>query len=154
MEILEVLDNLNIKYEKVEHPAVYTVEEMKQYQINMDGDGCKNLFLKDKKSNFYILVLPEDKRADTKGLAKLLGTPYLSFANEDYLKDILDLERGSVTPFGIINDKDNKVKVLIDTELKGKKLLFHPNRNTATVSIEYNDLIKFIEHEKHSYKLV
>lgn len=75
----------------------------------------------------------------------------LSFASSSRLKEILDLEEGSVTPFGIINDKDNKVTLLIDKDLKDNKLLFHPNINTKTISVSYDDLIKFIEDQNHKY---
>ena len=68
--------------------------------------------------------------------------------------DILKLKIGSVSPFGIVNDSENKVTLLIDSDLKNKKLLFHPNINTKTISIEFDDLIKFIEYEKNKYILI
>ena len=76
---------------------------------------------------------------------------HLSFASIEELKNILNLEQGSVTPLGIINDEKNMVTIVIDKELQGKRLLVHPNTNKKTLSINYNDLIKFIEFEKHKY---
>ena len=73
--------------------------------------------------------------------------------SSEKLKEVLDLEDGSVTPMGIINDKDNKVTLVIDKDLIDKKILFHPNTNTKTMSIMYSDLVKFIEYEKHEYIL-
>ena len=98
--------------------------------------------------------MSENKKANIKQIEKIVNTSHLSFAKETELKSILQLEQGSVTPFGILNDNDNKVMIVIDKDLKGKKLLFHPNVNTKTISISYDDLIKFIEFEKHNYKLI
>ena len=97
--------------------------------------------------------MPEDKRADMKEISKITKG-HLSFAKEDDVKRILNLQRGSLTPFGIINDKEKEVMILIDQELVGKKLLFHPNVNTATISISFTDLIRFIEYEKNPYKII
>lgn len=154
MELYDVLKELNINYEEVEHTPVYTVQDVKDLKLTIKGTGCKNLFLKNKKKEYYLLIMQEDKVADIKDIGKRANASHLSFGNETELKDILDLERGYCSPFGIINDTENKVVLIIDRELKGKKLLFHPNRNTATLSIDYKDLIKFIEYEKHEYRFV
>ena len=154
-DILEVLDGLGITYEKMEHKAVFTVDEAKTIEGQLKGAGCKNLFLKDKKKNYYLVVMLEDKRADLKALGKQLGTSNFRFCSEEILMEVLGLTKGSCTPFGIINDTENLVTVLLDEEFKDKeKLLFHPNRNTATISISYDDLIKFIESENHRYMFI
>lgn len=150
--LYEILKELNIEYEEVSHEKVMTVEEAMKLENMIDGIGSKNLFLTDKK-NYYLIILEENKRANIKELANILECKKLSFASSERLKEVLDLEEGSVTPFGIINDKDNKVVLVIDKDLIGKKLLFHPNTNTKTMSINYDDLIKFIEYEKHKYVL-
>lgn len=146
MEILEVLDKLNIKYEIQEHKPAYTVDDLKDVFLNMEGIGCKNLFLKDAKKNLFLYTLPEDKRADLKTLPEKINSKRLSFANENDLQTYLGLIPGAVTPLGIINDKEKKVTVVFDKELKNNKVLIHPNRNTATISIKYDDLIKFIKY--------
>lgn len=146
MDILDVLDKLNIKYNMQEHKAVYTVEEMQEIFLDMEGIGCKNLFLKDAKKNLFLYTLPEDKRADLKTLPEKINSKRLSFANENDLQTYLELIPGAVTPLGIINDKEQKVTVVLDKELKNNKVLIHPNRNTATISIKYDDLIKFIKY--------
>lgn len=146
MEILEVLDKLNIKYEIQEHKPAYTVDDLKDVFLNMEGIGCKNLFLKDAKKNLFLYTLPEDKRADLKTLPEKINSKRLSFANENDLQTYLGLIPGAVTPLGIINDKEKKVTVVLDKELKNNKVLIHPNRNTATISIKYDDLIKFIKY--------
>lgn len=150
--LYEVLKELNIEYEEVSHEKVMTVEEAMNLENMIDGIGSKNLFLTDKK-NYYLVILEENKRANIKELVNILECKKLSFASSERLKEVLDLEEGSVTPFGIINDKDNKVVLVIDKDLIGKKLLFHPNTNTKTMSVTYDDLIKFIEYEKHKYIL-
>lgn len=95
--------------------------------------------------------MSENKQADLKSIANLAGTSRLSFASPETLYDVLRLYPGSVSPFGIINDKDNVVILIIDAELKNKKLLFHPNINTKTIAIQYDDLIKFVEFTNHHY---
>ena len=150
--LYEILKELYIEYEEVSHEKVMTVEEAMNLENMIDGIGSKNLFLTDKK-NYYLVILEENKRANIKELVNILECKKLSFASSERLKEVLDLEEGSVTPFGIINDKDNKVVLVIDKDLIGKKLLFHPNTNTKTMSVTYDDLIKFIEYEKHKYVL-
>lgn len=151
MNIYEILDKLEINYEEIEHPAVYTVEEANKIESMLDGVGCKNLFLTDKKGRYYLYVLKDNKRADLKSLALYLKVLKLTFGNEEDLKRLLGLSKGSVTPLGIINDLDNKVILVFDSELVGNKLLCHPNVNTRTISINWNDLIKLVEYEKHEY---
>lgn len=156
MNIYEVLNNLKIKYEEIEHDAVYTVEDIKLSKIDekIDGIGCKNLFLKDSRGKYFLAILPDDKQMRINEIAKKANATHMSFAKEEELMNILKLTRGCVSPLGIINDKENLVTLVIDSELKNKKLLFHPNRNTATVSIQFNDLIYFIEEENHHYILM
>ena len=154
MDLYEVFKKLNIEFKEIEHEAVFTIEQAQGIKNKIDGLGCKNLFLTDKNGKYILIVLSENKKANIKQIEKIVNTSHLSFAKESELKSILQLEHGSVTPFGILNDNDNKVMIVIDKDLKGKKLLFHPNVNTKTISISYDDLIKFIEFEKHNYKLI
>ena len=152
MDLYEVFKKLNIEFKEIEHKAVFTIEQAQGIKNKIDGLGCKNLFLTDKNGKYILIVLSENKKANIKQIEKIVNTSHLSFAKETELKSILQLEQGSVTPYGILND--NKVMIVIDNDLKGKKLLFHPNVNTKTISISYDDLIKFIEFEKHNYKLI
>lgn len=154
MELYEILDHLNIQYDKMEHQAVYTIEQAGRIRGKLEGTGCKNLFLKNKTGAFFLLILSDYKRADLKSLSAALNTGRLTFAGEEELEKILGLHPGSVTPFGIINDGENRVTLLIDRDLKEKLLLFHPNVNTATISVSYQDLERFIRYENHRYLLV
>ena len=152
--IYETLDELNIKYEKVQHEAVYTCEQAEFVKELIKGQGCKNLFVKNQKKQFFLYTLPDEERADLKKLAKDNGLGHFSFANENELWDMLALKTGSVTPLGIINDKDNKVTLLLDKRLVGKRVLVHPCTNEATVALEFDDLLKFISALEHKYVIV
>ncbi len=154
MNLYEILDKLNIKYEEVEHEAVFTAEQAQFIKVEIEGIGCKNLFLTDKKGKYFLVLMEDNKKANIKEIAKITGASHLSFASKDELEKILLLKQGSVTPLGIINDIENKVILVIEKELKDKKILVHPNTNTKTIAINYNDLIKFIEFGKHKYILM
>lgn len=154
MNIYMILQELGISYNEIEHEAVFTVEQAQNIKNKIEGTGCKNLFLTDKKGKYFLVVLEENKRANISEIEKLTDTKHLSFANNEELKEILSLEQGSVTPLGIINDINNKVLMIIDRDLKNRKLLVHPNINTKTISINFADLVKFIEYEKHKYILM
>ena len=149
--LFEILDKLEIKYELLEHGAVYTVDEAKELDNMIDGIGCKNLFLTNKKGKYFLVMIHEDKRANIKEIESLLDCKHLSFGKEEDLKEVLGLEAGSCTPLGIVNDKENKVVLVFDKDLVDKKVLCHPNKNTATLSLEFSDLIKFIEYLEHKY---
>ena len=151
MDLYKVLNELGIAYNEIEHEPVFTIEQAQSIKDNISGLGCKNLFLTDKKGKYFLVTLEESKKANIRELSKLVGASHLSFASIDELKDILNLEQGSVTPLGIINDKEQVVILLIDKSLVNKRLLVHPNNNTKTIAIHYTDLIKFLEYEKHKY---
>ena len=154
MTIYEILDKLKISYEEISHKAVFTVEEANAIEEQINGVGCKNLFLTNKKGKYYIYVLEDSKQANLKELQIFLNEKRLSFGKEEELNEILKLTKGSVTPLGIINDKDNLVTILLDKDLIDRRILAHPNVNTKTMSIEYKDLIKIIEYTNHNYIII
>lgn len=154
MNLYDILKKINIEFNEIEHEPVFTVEQAQVVKEKIEGTGCKNLFLTDNKGKYVLAILNENKKANIKKIEKAVNTSHLSFAETTALKNILKLEQGSVTPFGIINDVDNKVLLAIDVDLKDKKLLFHPNINTKTISITYDNLVRFIEFEKHNYILI
>lgn len=155
-KVLQVLNDLNIEYKLINHPAAFTVEEMDNLNIIQYGDGCKNLFLRDAKSKrFFLLVLNKDKKADLRSIQNQLGCTRLSFASEERLFKYLHLHKGEVTPLGIINDHDAFVEVVFDKDLMGKnKLGVHPNVNTATIWISFDDLKKIIEQNGNTIHFV
>lgn len=154
MTIYDILDELKISYEEISHKAVFTVEEANAIEEQINGVGCKNLFLTNKKGKYYIYVLEDSKQANLKELQSFLNEKRLSFGKEEELNEILNLTKGSVTPLGIINDKANLVTILLDKDLIDKRILAHPNVNTKTVSLEYQDLIKIIEYTNHNYIII
>ena len=151
--VYDILKKLEIEFEEKTHEAVYTIEEAKNISNMIDGIGCKSLFLTNKKGKYVLLVIEEEKKANIKLIEKIVNVKHLSFASEEDLKNILGVDRGSCGPFGIINDKENIVTILIDMDLKGQKLLLPPNIKTATISVDFNDLIKFLNTFKHDYIL-
>ncbi|AQR94345.1 prolyl-tRNA synthetase associated domain-containing protein [Clostridium saccharoperbutylacetonicum] len=146
-KVYDALKALEIKYIRYEHEPLYTVEDTKKLDINITGQHCKNLFLRNSKGNVHYLVLLDDaKKVNLKDLAKQIESTKLSFASEERLHKYLGLRPGSVTPFGIINDIESEVIVLIDKDItKADVVNFHPNVNTATIGLSYSDLEKFIK---------
>jgi len=145
-KVYEALDRLGIAYSKLEHPAVFTVEQAEKHWGSITGAHCKNLFLRNKKGNrHYLAILQSSKSADLKALAKQLGEDRLSFASPERIMRYLWLEPGAVSPFGLINDSQKEVRVVIDPDLKkAERINFHPNVNTATVGIDFGDFEKFL----------
>ena len=123
MNLYDIFEQLNIDFQEIEHEPVFTVEQAQDIKSKIEGIGCKNLFLTDKKGRYILALLDENKRADIRQIEKIAHTSHLSFANSSELKNILQLEQGSVTPLGVVNDKENQVLLVIDRDLKDKKLL-------------------------------
>ena len=115
MDIYDIFKQLNIEFKETEHEPIFTIEQSQNIK-NINGTGCKNLFLTNRKKNYYLVLLEETKRANIKDIAKLVNESHLSFASEIELNNILKLKPGSVTPLGIMNDKDNIVTLIIDNE--------------------------------------
>lgn len=145
-KVFQVLNELNISYRLYQHPPVYTVEEWQQYIGDKDGVMCKSLFLRNQKGDRHFLVIADHATAvDLKILAKWLTEKQLSFASEKRLEQYLGLARGAVSPFGLLNDDNKAVSVVVAASIKKySNMHFHPNINTATVTISYTDLEKFI----------
>ena len=141
------LNELGISFEVDEHEPVYTIEDMDELGITKKGLVAKNLFLRDANGKRHFLVLiPGEKHADIKKVEKQIGCTHLSFASDERLMKYMGLVKGSVTPFGLINDENKAVEVAIDKGLMGKpRIGFHPNTNTATLWLSYEDLMKFIK---------
>lgn len=147
-KVLKTLEKLNIDYELYEHKAVYTVEEAEAIDVMIPGAHCKNLFLRNRKGNVhYLVIVDSQKRVDLKELSKKIGSTSLSLASAERLMKHLGVIPGSVTVFGLINDSENAVKVIVDSQLKSAETInFHPNVNTATVNITYKDFESFLEY--------
>ncbi len=150
------LKAMNISYEAVEHEAVYTIADIDKAGTFDRGIGCKNLFMRDASGKrHFLLVTQEHTEVDLKSVRAQLGCSRLSFGSEERLWNCLKLKPGSVSPFGIINDSECKVEVIFDSSLVDKPCLgFHPNDNTATVWISFQDIKRVIEDNGNSIAYV
>ena len=145
-DLLKMLENEQIEFSVTEHDPLFTVEDSKLLRGKIEGGHSKNLFLKDQKDNFFLVTFLEDITADLKRLPDALNSKKLSFAKPEYLRDLMGIEPGSVSPFGLVNDSQKKINFYFDEAfLKFEIANFHPLLNTATVSISPQSLIAFIE---------
>lgn len=149
--IFDILGELEISFEKQEHRAIFSEKDCEGVEILLEGIDVKNLFVKDKKGNYGLVSMDLHKRADLKKIEKIFGFGRLSFCNEEELKVFLNITPGSVTPLCIMADTQKKVKVLFDENFEGKKVIVHPLRNTASISIDFEDLKKFTKHFEHDF---
>src|SRR5262249_4480211 len=132
--------------ERHTHPPVATVEDGEVYWAGIDATHCKNLFLRNQKgSRHYLVILKHNKRADLRAIADQIGDGKLSFASPERLMSHLGLTPGSVSPFGLINDRQQHVRVIVDRDLKSaRRVSFHPNINTVTLTLAYSDFERFL----------
>lgn len=144
-DLFALLDQLGIAHSTVEHPPFFTVEEGRPWHDRIPGLHCKNLFIKDRKGGVWLVVMPADKRADLGRLEKLLGAPRFSFARPELLQEVLELTPGSVTPFGLISDRQRRVTVVLDQEmLDAERVNVHPLHNAASTTLRAADLLRFV----------
>src|SRR5437867_13229909 len=145
--VVERLRELGIGFERHEHPPVATVEQAVQHWAGIDAAHCKNLFLRNQKGDrHYLLILEHSKKADLRAVANQIGDGKLSFASPERLMTHLGLTPGSVSPFGLINDRGHAVRVVLDRDLKAAtRLSFHPNINTATFVVSAADFARFLD---------
>ncbi|GLQ05017.1 prolyl-tRNA synthetase associated domain-containing protein [Sneathiella chinensis] len=149
------LDQLGITHQTHHHDPVFTVEEAQAVSRDLEGGHSKNLFLKDKTGDLYLLVCLEDTPVNLKELKKKIGAKNLSFGKPELLIDTLGVEPGSVTPFSLINDGEAVVKVLLDSRMMEEKFLnFHPLINDKTTQVSSEDLVRFIESCGHNFTIV
>jgi Ala-tRNA(Pro) deacylase len=146
-EALRYLNKRGIKYTLFRHEAVFTCEAAARVCAAIPGHMCKNLFLTDRKSGkFYLVTLSKDKRLDIKGLIRQLGENSLRFAVPEELMNKLMLEAGSVSPLGLINDKEKSVVFVVDREIWDAPVIsIHPNVNTASLSMDHDNFHKLVE---------
>lgn len=153
--LLEYLDKVGISYELFDHEPIFTVEEGEHLKKDIPGVHCRNLFMRDKKKNNYLLVLANETEVDLKKLPEIFDSGRLSFGSADRLWEHLGIRPGSVNPFTIINDPDNQVMMYLDASMMEAEIVnYHPNDNAQTIGLTPADLIKFIESLGHNYEVV
>ena len=150
-QLFDRLAELGIDHKTVEHEAVFTVEQAKQHRGALPGHHIKNLFLRNKKEEMWLVVALEDRAIDLKRLGEVLGAGRLSFGSPERLRTWLGVEPGSVTPFAVINDTQHKVMLVLDSALReGEPINAHPLVNTMTCPIELPGLLRFFEATGHA----
>lgn len=157
LAVYELLDQLQIPYERIDHEAAQTMEACEEIDKMLGVTMCKNLFLRNQqKTCFYLLLMPGDKKFMTKILSKQLGISRLSFAEAEFMEQYLNITPGSVSVMGLMNDKENLVNLLIDQDiLKAEYIGCHPCVNTSSMKIKTRDILeKFLQHTGHEYTKV
>jgi Ala-tRNA(Pro) deacylase len=149
------LDELGIASETVEHEAVFTVAESSKLERELPGGHTKNLFLKDKKGQLFLVVALGAAHIDLKSLPKKLGSDRLSFGKPELLMEVLGVAPGSVTPFSLLNDKAGRVTVILDADMmRHERLNYHPLENTATTNLARDDFLRFIRSCGHEPRIL
>ena len=150
-ELYDFLNERGVTYEVTEHRPVYIIDDMPQEKMLYPQCIAKNLFIRDdKKRNYYLITVKKDRSVNLKEFQKQFETRRLSFASENDLMKLLKLTKGSVTPFGLLNDDECKVEFYIDREFVDGKIGIHPMENTATVWINGEDLLSIIREHGNS----
>ena len=155
--VYDLLDSLSISYDRVDHQAMMTIAQCEEVDKSLGISICKNLFLcNQQKTKFYLLLMPGMKKFVTKEVCKLIPSPRLSFANETYMEEFLNITPGSVSIMGLMNDKENRVKLLIDREVAEAEYLgCHPCINTSSLKMKTTDVLeRFLPAVGHEYQIL
>ena len=148
-QLIKKLNDSRITFQLHEHEALFTVKDSEKNRGSIEGIHTKNLFLKNKKKEYFLFSCEEKQSVDIKKLSKSLVLGNLSFAKEVALKEYLNITPGSVTPFGLLNDIENKVNFFLDNNLtQDDQINFHPLENTATITMQVKDFINFLLENK------
>ena len=156
-EVYEFLKNRGIWYEITEHKAVFTMEDLRDVDLPYPESNAKNVFVRDsKKRNYYLITLKGEKKINLKEFREKVSSSQLSFASEADLMSILGLSPGSVSPLGILNDKECKVQYFLDKELTENSGIMgmHPNENTASIWLKAEDLLDIIKEHGNSASVI
>ncbi len=142
----DFLDSLGIEYERIDHEEAMTMEVCEAIDIALGATICKNLLLTNRQeTDFYLLMIPGDKKFKTKDITSQIGSARLSFASGEYMEKFLDITPGSLSILGLMNDKEKKVRLLIDEDvLKGEFIGCHPCINTSSLRIKTSDMTEKI----------
>ena len=156
LKVFSKLEELGIDHEVFEHPPLDTIEIALKFWKDIDAMHCKNLFFRNHKGNRHYLIIIKDKTPfSIRSLEQKLKQGKLTFGSEKRLLKYLGVSPGSVSPFGLINDKDQHVHLFLDQQLQmADKISFHPNDNTASVVIAYIDFIKYLDHLENTYEFI
>ena len=144
--LFELLSIKNKDFQIHDHDPLFTVEDSENLRGEIKGAHTKNLFLKNKKNNFFLFSCLENTNIDLKKLNKKLSLGNISFAKEKYLEEMLNVRPGAVTPYGLLNDTENKIKFFLDNKILSFEYVnFHPLDNRFTISILTTDFVNFFK---------
>lgn len=155
-KVTGTLEDLGIAYKLYQHPPAPTIEEARKYWKDIEAAHCKNIFFRNHKGNrHYLVIIEHTANLAIHDLEKRLKQGKLSFASEKRMKKYLGLLPGSVSPFGLINDTENHVHLFLDEHLKNAKTIsFHPNLNTYSVVIAFEDFMRYLDWTGNSYEFL
>lgn len=154
-KLFEIFDQLDIKYDIVEHPAAESTEEADRYIEGKDGARTKNLFMANRKDRqYYLIVMDDQKMISMKDYNKLLDEKGMHFVQPEKILEILDQEVGIISVFGLINT-DEDIKVIFDKDMidENEIMTFHPDDNTKTVFLKNEDVFKFVKNAGYDYQI-
>ena len=156
VDLYQFLAGHKIEYERYDHPAVYTVDDVKRLVPALPAAETKNLFLRDHQGKrHFLVVVPADKRVDIRSLNTVVGSSRLSFGSAGRLKKFLGVDPGSVSIFGLVNDPDHKVELIVDESLwKAEAFQLHPLVNTSTLVVSGASLKRFLALTGHDVKVL
>ena len=156
-KVYEFLREQGVEFEVCEHPATPTVELARLYwDTSRPVQHCKNLFLRNHKGNrHYLVIIDSERTLDIQGLARKIGDSRLSFASEARMMKYLGVTPGSVSVFGLLNDATGSVRLLLDGKLRRDfPISFHPNDNTASLTISHADFLRILPLLGNPYSFV
>lgn len=149
-KVFDVLDELLVEYQNYEHVPVFTCDEAKG--VDIPWFRVKSLLLRNKKaSNYYMVVLPDEKKLDTNIIRDMFSDSKMSFASEERMVDLIGIRPGSVSPYALVNNSEKNIKVIFDAELKGQLIWLHPLQNDNTVVTNMDYVEKFLNHLGFEY---
>ncbi len=160
IRVYDLLDSLGIEYFRTDHEHADTMEACSKIDAVLQVVICKNLFLCNRqKTNFYLLMMPGDKPFKTKELSSQINSARLSFASAEYMLEFLDIKPGAVSIMGLMNDRDNRVRLLVDEDvLKDEFVGCHPCVNTSSLKLKtadvFGEFLKAVHHDYTTVKLV
>lgn len=145
-EVYQYLMDKELGFCAYHHEETPTAEDVAHLEESIRGRHCKNLLLINSKGDqLYMLIAPHDLQVNLRSVARQINSTRLSFADSELMQALLKLEPGSVSPFGLMNDQEHRIKLLLDERLLSYDFInFHPNVNTATLSLSFSDFQAFI----------
>ena len=155
-KVVEKLKELDIPFELVEHEPVLTTEQADAFIEGIEGVRTKSMFLTNKKkTQFYLLIMDDKKTLDMDLFKELVSANRIRMASTDSLFDKMQLPAGTVSPFGLLNNKEKDIQVYFDKDIiNEERMFFHPNTNEKTIFVATSDLFKFLQVIGYSYEVV